>query len=67
MADQQTHTRWTKNTAPGDPREHVAVSTDGNGNWSVVHSVTFNSAITAMAWAKGIVEREAWVDYNSDA
>lgn len=66
MADQQTHTRWIKKVDEGAPYEHVYVTTDGHGHWSVTHSWTFKSPVVAMAWAKGIVEREAWVEYGSD-
>lgn len=66
MADQQTHTRWTKKIEAGDPYEHVIVSTDGHGQWGVTHSWTFKDPIVALAWAKGIIESEAWVEYSSD-
>lgn len=68
MADQQTHTRWTKRTADGAPYEHVIVSTDGHGNWSVTRSWTLTSGDVALAWAKSLVEPEmdAWVEYSSD-
>lgn len=69
MGDEQRnliHTRWTKKIDRDGVPEHVYLSTDGHGNWGVTHSWVFPDAITAHAWAKGIVERDCWVDYSSD-
>lgn len=68
MADQEirTHTRWTKKINEGDPYEHVYVTTDGHRHWSVTQNWTFRSGDVAYAWAKGLIERDGWVEYSSD-